>query len=342
MGTDKVGIIFDRIAGLEAVHEAVLYIEDTSGGFRYNRSCGGKGLDTPMLMASITKMLTAACVLALDQQGKLSLRDRAIERFDDAALEGIHVLNGRDYSKELTIADLLFQISGLPDAFEEGALKRRLMREDFCFSFEDLLGEVKSLRPHFAPGGGAKAHYADINYDILGRIIENTTGLGLSEAYDRHIFMPLGLKGTYLPENENDPVPGIYCREKLLHRPKFVKSSRASGGCVSTANDLMRIMKAFFGGKLFDIDVLTKISRFKELQPSFSPIRYGGGLMQIPLSGIHTLFLGKGQLIGHSGSTGSFAFYYPVKDLYFVGDLNQMADASLPIKLVMRLAMTLK
>jgi D-alanyl-D-alanine carboxypeptidase len=42
------------------------------------------------------------------------------------------------------------------------------------------------------------------------------------------------------------------------------------------------------------------------------------------------------------GLTGSFAFYYPVKDLFFVGDLNQMGNAALPIRLSMKLAMMTK
>jgi hypothetical protein len=46
-------------------------------------------------------------------------------------------------------------------------------------------------------------------------------------------------------------------------------------------------------------------------------------------------------LIGHSGSTGSFAFYYPYKDLFFVGDVNQMSNPALPIRLVIKLAMAM-
>ncbi|MNC81472.1 hypothetical protein D3C75_1346170 [compost metagenome] len=64
--------------------------------------------------------------------------------------------------------------------------------------------------------------------------------------------------------------------------------------------------------------------------------------MQIPLRSANTLFMGKGELLGHSGTTGSFAFYYPLKDLYMVGDLNQMAHPSYPIRLVMKLAMGFK
>lgn len=64
--------------------------------------------------------------------------------------------------------------------------------------------------------------------------------------------------------------------------------------------------------------------------------------MKIPLERITTLFMGKGELLGLSGSTGSFAFYYPYKDLFIVGDINQMSNPALPIRLVMKLAMVTK
>lgn len=54
------------------------------------------------------------------------------------------------------------------------------------------------------------------------------------------------------------------------------------------------------------------------------------------------MFIGKGELIGHSGSTGSFAFYYPEKEMFLVGDLNQMAKPSLPVRTAIQLAMSLR
>lgn len=64
--------------------------------------------------------------------------------------------------------------------------------------------------------------------------------------------------------------------------------------------------------------------------------------MKIPLGGLVTLFMGKGELLGHSGSTGSFAFYYPAWDLFLVGYVNQMANPALPVRLVVRLAKSIR
>jgi CubicO group peptidase (beta-lactamase class C family) len=134
----------------------------------------------------------------------------------------------------------------------------------------------------------------------------------------------------------------IYYKNQLLYRPEFVCSSRASGGCITTAKELMIFIKAFFGGKLFDKSLFEKLSSYNKLQFSMGPLYYGGGYMQIPLNSLLTLFMGRGELIGHSGSTGSFAFYYPTRDLFIVGDLNQMSQPALPIRLVMQIAMMTK
>ncbi|HEX2981053.1 MAG TPA: hypothetical protein VHO48_12365, partial [Anaerolineaceae bacterium] len=104
--------------------------------------------------------------------------------------------------------------------------------------------------------------------------------------------------------------------------------------------ELMRFLKAFFAGRLFDRALFARLASYRPLQGAMGPISYGGGYMRIPLNGLATLFMGKGELLDHSGSTGSFAFYYPLKDLYYVGDLNQMANPALPVRLVMQLAMS--
>lgn len=104
----------------------------------------------------------------------------------------------------------------------------------------------------------------------------------------------------------------------------------------------MIFTKAFFGGKLVNKDNFNSLSSYNKLQAPMGPVYYGGGYMQIPLGGIINLFMGEGELLGHSGSTGSFAFYYPIKDLYIVGDINQMSNAALPIRLIIKLAMAAK
>ena len=335
---------FLQTVGAWRVHEAVLLVENTKGDMSACYGYGGKHGDSPLTMASTAKLFTTVCILQLWEQDRLSLEDKVARYVDEEVLEGLHVYKGREYSFELTVADLLFQISGLPDYFEEGSnMRKRTITEDYHITFDQMVKQTKKLRPHFAPQPvPSRAYYSDINFDLMGYMIEQIEGLPLEKVYEERIFRPLGLSRTYLPTKPEDPVPEIYYKDQRLHRPQAISSYRASGGCITTAGELMIFLKGFFNGALFPVHLLEKLAVYRRLQLSMGPIRYGGGFMQIPLRSANTLFMGKGELLGHSGTTGSFAFYYRLKDLYMVGDLNQMAHPSYPIRLVMKLAMGFK
>ncbi|MBU5425065.1 beta-lactamase family protein [Tissierella pigra] len=244
--------VFNKYASSKKINEGILLIENTSGEFSLMKRYGEKELNSPLLMASITKLFTTTCILILLEQNKLSLEDKIVNYFDINILKGIHVYKGREYSFELTVSDLLFQTSGLPDVYLEGenSLINRIIQEDFHINFCDTISSVKKLKPHFKPRKKGKAYYADINFDILGQIVEKESGLTLSKAYEKYIFEPLRLVNTYLPEDRYNEIPKIYYMNQIIHRPKFVISSGASGGCITTAQELMIFIKAFFRGKL--------------------------------------------------------------------------------------------
>lgn len=340
----KLTKLFDNFTRSKQIHEAVLFVENTVGNFSFAKTYGNRKIGSPLLMASITKMFTSTCVIKLLEQRKLLLADKISKYLDPSLLKGLHVYKNKDYSSQLTISDLLFQTSGLPDIYEEGkdCLKKRLIKEDFSYSFDEEVDLSKKLKSHFIPHSQSKAYYADINYDLLGKIIEKITDSTLAEVYQRFIFSPLKLKYTYLAEIGQKNLPYLYYKNQILKRPMMISSSRASGGGITTALELMEFLKAFFGGKLFNREVFPHLSVYSKMQSSMGPIRYGGGFMQIPLTGLLTLFMGKGEILGHCGSTGSFAFYYPYRDLFFVGDVNQMVNASLPIRLSMQIAMAMQ
>ena len=334
--------VFDNTVRSKQIHKSVLLVENLKGDFSVKCEYGGAKIDSPFLMASVSKLFTTACILILQNQNKLSLNDTLSTYLDSHVLHSLHVFKGNEYSLNLTISDLLFQTSGLPDWFDEGGAKRRVVQEDFSITFEEILAETKSMKPRFSPLGGRKAYYSDINFDLLGKIIEEILEVPLATAYHNLICEPLGLKNTYLPTSSSEDIPSVFYKEESLYRPDFIVSCYASGGGISTARELMMFLKAFFGGGLFPQSIFKELSVYRKLQMTMGPIYYGGGYMQIPLGNVNTLFMGKGELFGHSGTTGSVAFYYPHRDLYFVGDVSQMANPSLPIKLIMKLAMAVK
>lgn len=336
--------VFSRMTNKKNIHEGVLLVENTSGDFSISKKYGNKDLDTPFLIASITKLYTTACVFMLMEQGKLSLEDSLSKYLKKETLHNLHMHKGNDYSRHLTIHHLLFQTSGLPDVAEEGIslLKKHFIQKDMHIDFDELLRLTKQQKPHFLPTSNKRAHYSSVNFDLLGKVLETVIQTPLHEVYKRFIFDPLELKQTYLPKNETDFIPKVYYKDTSLHRPQFIRSARASGGIISNARECMTFIKAFFGGRLFNKNIFNELKGANKLQFSMFPIHYSAGYMRIPLGGLTNLFMGKGELIGHSGSTGSFAFYYPKKDLFFVGDVNQMSNPALPVRLAMQIAMGIK
>ncbi len=322
------------------MHEAILFVENSSGDFSVNFGYGKKTINTPINSSSVGKLFTTACILILQEQKKLSLDNFVMNYFDKNHFNGLHVFKKVDYSHKIKISDLLFQTSGFPDYEAEGGVIKRAIKEDFHIGTLELIEITKTLKPHFAPLG-KKAYYSDFNFHLLGEIVEKVTQTPLEEVFNDYIFEPLGLTKTYVPIND-DFVPNVYYENQSLYRPKLIMSLRGGGNTVTTTNEMMIFLKAFFNGYFFPKSNFEKLSHYRKLQISMGPIYYGGGYMQIPLNTIMTFFLGKGELLGHSGSTGSFAFYYPLKDLFFVGDINQMSNPGLPIRLVMKLAMSIK
>ncbi|MDD4773151.1 MAG: serine hydrolase [Eubacteriales bacterium] len=326
--------VFSAMTKSKLIHEAVLIVENTEGDYSRCHTYGTKDADSPLLMSDTTRLFTSACVLALIDRGSLSPDDRVAQFFDQSDMRGLHVIKDRDYSNELTVYDLLFQTGGLPDYFKEGkGMKGANLRSDYALTFGELLEFTKLLQPHFSPRTPDKAYYADINFILLGEILERVTTHSLQAVYESLIFNPLHMEKTFLASSAADSIPGIYHKDRIIHRPRAVMGARAAGGCVTTARELMTFIKAFFGGGLFSKETLSKTAEYRRLFMSANREYYGGGYMRIPLG-----LTGKSEIVGHAGLTGSFAFWYPRRSFAFAGDLNQIADPALPVKLCERLA----
>ena len=330
---------FSRLTQSKLVHEAVLLVENTAGDFRVEKGYGGRDAHAPLFAASVAKLFVTTCVLRFQEEGKLRLSDKLSDYFEDDFIKGLHTFKGHDYSYDLTLSDLLFHKSGLPCWYQTGGIQQEVMKGDLAFPFEKQLASTKSRDAVFPPSG-KKAYYSDINFGLLGKVLEKISAKHISEIYEDCIIKPLGLCKTGLL-TESAAMP-VWLKDKQIHRPQFL-TSHGEQAVITTADELMIFIKAFFKGRLFDAKAFEELSAYTRLQLYMYPISSGGGYWQIPLGGLGTLFMGEGELLGHAGSTGSFAFYYPHKDLYFVGDINQTgAPGGLFMRRVVKMAIKLK
>lgn len=290
---------------------------------------GNLTADQPYFIASTTKLFTTAIILQLLEKGELSLDDKISKYIDSSILSGLHVYKGKDYSEELTIKHLLSHTSGLPDYFQDkGQGKESLEKElmtgnDQFWSFEQAVERSKNISPLFPPGTINKAKYSDVNFQLLGKIIETITGKSYTENCQERVIQPLGLLKTYLYQDETDKTPmTLYYKREELRIPKAMTSFGADGGMVSTSAEMLIFIEAFFTGKLFPLSYIFKLQEWNKI---FLPMRSGVGIHLFKLS---RLFDPAGVIpyfIGHSGLSGALAFYSPKENLYIAGTVNQTA-----------------
>ena len=312
------------------------------GDFQWHGSSGNLSTDQPYFIASTTKLFTTACILQLQAAHKLQLDDKICMYLDASVMHGLHVMNGRSSSDELTIRLLLAHTSGLPDYFQDKGAGRQSLEEDITqghdqfWSFDEAIQRTKNLKPLFAPGTSGKAHYSDANFQLLGKIIENITQRSYGENCQSTIIQPLGLKQTYLYQDPADTRPmTLYYKAHPLHIPKAMTSFGADGGIVSTSPDMLQFIEAFFTGKLFPASYIPELQLWNRI---FFPMRSGVGIHLFKLPWIFNPTGAVPWFIGHSGLSGALAYYSPKEKIYITGTVNQVAHPDISFKTMIKLA----
>jgi CubicO group peptidase (beta-lactamase class C family) len=135
---------------------------------------------TTMMIYSMTKTFTAAAVLQLVDQGRLSLDEPVTKYVSDIP-----------YGNQVTIRHLLAQMSGIPNPIPLRWV--HLVEEHPWFDERAALREI--LRDHheldFTPG--ARFGYSNISYWLLGQLIANVSGKAYETYMRENIFRRLGI-----------------------------------------------------------------------------------------------------------------------------------------------------
>lgn len=299
----------------------------------------------PYFIGSVTKLYTTALVMQLRQEGLLSLDSAIAEYIDPEMLAGIHVFRSVDRSEAITPRQLLSHSSGLPNYLEQerwegGSVMADALHRDRGWTFDQALTVVRlHMSPRFAPGARGRVHYSDMNFVLLGRIIENLTGVSWEEAVIERVIRPLGLDHTW-PFGVGDieryeDVAAVMRGGTAIRIPQTMASVRAPAGLVSSAADGTTFAQAFLSGQLFDREYLAEITGgWRRLGGS---LHYGLGLMRYTMP--RTLTSPPIEFFGHSGSSGAVLFYAPSLSLCISGTVNRAGDRAGLFKLMGSLAL---
>ncbi len=299
--------------------------------------------DQPFFIASTTKLFMTALVLQQKERGKLSFDHTLAGLLPESLWKGIHMFRGNDYSGEITIRQLLAHSSGLPDYFSDAPQGETSWQEslltgsDRYWTAEEALEQSRRIAPRFKPGAAGRAHYADTNFQLLGLILEHIAGQSLETLLEEGIIHPLGLASTYLYADPEDRRPlCLRYRNEPLPVWKAMASFGADGGIVSTAEELRRFTDAFFLGALFPKEELELLKQWNRI---FFPMQSGIGIHMFRLPWLFNPTAAVPTLIGHSGLSGTVAFYDPKNDAVIAGTVNQIHRPGTSFRLMIRLLM---
>ena len=196
---------------------------------------------TPFVLASVSKPLTAVAVMQLVEAGKVEL-DAPVQRY----LPGFRVADPVA-SQQITVHHLLTHTSGIP---ERGCQNSR-------FGAETLEQFVSALRTIELNGPvGTHYEYCSGNYNVLGRIIEVVSGQSFGNYMQQHVFAPLQMRHSFTAEQaaKQHGLAQGYRWLFGLHVPfqyRYDPPQMPSGFLISTAEDMAHFLIAQLNGGRF-------------------------------------------------------------------------------------------
>lgn len=338
MNKANLDTIVNNAAAKKFIYGAVFYVSSDDGTIDLISAAGNIKEDSQYYIASINKLCISAIILRLYRENRLELQDKISKYLPEEVIRRLHIYKGKDYSDDLTVAHLMSHTSGLPCYLvDKQANGKRAMADleggmDQSWPIEKVIQEIKRTKTHFPPGTPGRAKYSDTNFQLLTLVIENITGQSINTVL-KDLFRELNLTRTYVCEEVNDKnfVPIRYKSEEI-HIPLFLKSTK--NDIISTARDQMTFLKAFFHGYFFPKERLSELEKWNNV---FFPFKYGVGIQKFYLPRILSPFKPVPDMVGHSGSTGSVAFYVHDMGIYTTGTVNQQARPNVAFQTMIKI-----
>jgi CubicO group peptidase (beta-lactamase class C family) len=139
--------------------------------------------DTPFLLASVSKSITALGIMQLVEAGKI--------RLDAQVKEYLPWFEVGGSGSAITVADLLYQTSGLSGIDGQKANLRRDAPEALEAGVRDLAHANLKFEP------GSNWEYSNLNYNVLGEIIQQASGQSYEDYIAAHVFGPLKMQHSF-------------------------------------------------------------------------------------------------------------------------------------------------
>ncbi|MCB9335920.1 MAG: beta-lactamase family protein [Flavobacteriales bacterium] len=261
-------------------------------------------VETIFNIGSVSKQFTAMGIVILSIEGKLSVDDDIRKYLPELY----------DFKHEITIRHLLHHTSGFRSTPELFGLAG--WRDGDAITTEDDYRYLcKQTNLNFEPG--EQFMYTNSGYILLAKIIENVTGENYNKWMHNHIFIPLGMKNTFVDEANNNANPQIATPYNEFEEQQFSKGENTSldigaSNIYTTAEDLTKWMSNFRVPIKGWEDAFNKLQTIDKLN--------NGEINNYAFGVFMDDFFGNKRIYHTGGVPGflSFAEYYPDDELTIV------------------------
>jgi CubicO group peptidase (beta-lactamase class C family) len=249
------------------------------------------GPETIFEAGSVSKQFTAAAVMLLARDGKLSLDDQV----------RTYVPELPDYGSPLTIRHMLNHTSGLRDWGSVAAIGGS-PRGSHAYTHAHVLEIVSRQKAlNFAPG--TRWSYSNTGFNLAAIIVERVSGLSFQEFTRTRLFQPVGMIHTSWRDDYTRIVKGraqaYEERDGAYHIDMPFENVYGNGGLLTTVGDLLKWNQHYdapAGDSAMTAEQQTP-GRFNDGRPH----GYGLGLFIGTYKGLHE--------VSHSGSTGGYSAF---------------------------------
>lgn len=226
-------------------------------------------------MASNSKQFTADAILLLAGRQRLALSDPVSEYLDNAP----------DWTRRVTLADLMHHTSGITDY--QDLLEAKGVEVTDPAGQQDAIKAVLASQPEDPPG--RRFAYSNSNYILLAQVVEKVTGKPFKTFVQQEFFTPLNLRMTVSPAED---VPGkakSYDEKDGSYTPNSSPWTQYGDGAVqTTAGELVRWADNYRTGRVGGTQLLTGVTqgavsvgdvlRGRGIEEG----RYGAGMLLLP------------------------------------------------------------
>lgn len=259
---------------------------------------------TSFILGSVTKSFTSLAIMQLVEAGKVGLDDpvrRYLPWFGVADAEA----GGR-----MTVRHLLNQTSGLPQSAGLRPMTDYDGRLDACERQARGVAALKTTRP-----AGSAFEYSNMNYNLLGLIVQAASGEPYEEYIERHIFSPLAMGHSYTSRRaakENGMASGNrYWFGFPVAAPDmpFPRASLPSGFLISSPEDMAHYLMAQLNGGRYGAARILSPPGIDELHRPAVRAEINGISMGQYAMGWFVRENGPTRIVWHSGLVPDFFSY---------------------------------